>query len=93
MWVQVANLPEYILSKVYLAVARINYNENKDIHRHLTAQQLLMYLPSPLQVVSLVAGHGGGRKLSCIDGINTTIYYKKVPMVTNTATFNTPTLC
>ena len=24
-----------------------------------------------------VAGHGGGRKLRCIDGINTTIYYKK----------------
>ena len=24
-----------------------------------------------------VAGHGGGRKLSCIDGINTTIYYRK----------------
>ena len=26
---------------------------------------------------SSVAGHGGGRKLSCIDGINTTIYYRK----------------
>ena len=24
-----------------------------------------------------VAGHGGGRKLRCIDGINTTIYYTK----------------
>ena len=24
-----------------------------------------------------VAGQDGGRKLSCIDGINTTIYYKK----------------
>ena len=31
-------------------------------------------------VTEAVAGHGGGRKLSCIDGINTTIYYrKKVP--------------
>ena len=40
-----------------------------------------------------VAGQDGGRKLRCIDGINTTIYYKKIPTVTNTATFNTPTLC
>jgi len=36
-----------------------------------------------------VAGQDGGRKLRCIDGINTTIYYKKkIPTVTNTATFN-----
>ena len=30
-----------------------------------------------LMNLCLVAGHGGGRKLSCIDGINTTIYYTK----------------
>ena len=24
-----------------------------------------------------VAGYGGGRKLRCIDGINTTIYHRK----------------
>ena len=36
-----------------------------------------------------VAGHGGGRKLSCIDGIDTTIYNTKIVLtVTNTATFN-----
>ena len=28
-------------------------------------------------VESHVARHGGGRKLSCIDGINATIYYRK----------------
>ena len=27
--------------------------------------------------VDAVAGQSGGRKLRCIDGINTTIYYKK----------------
>jgi len=29
-----------------------------------------------------VGGHGGGRKLSYIDVINTTIYYRKFPTVT-----------
>ena len=27
--------------------------------------------------LNIVAGHGGGRKLRCINGINTTIYYRK----------------
>jgi hypothetical protein len=30
----------------------------------------------------VVAGQDGGRKLKCTDGINTTIYYKRVPTVT-----------
>ena len=44
-----------------------------------------VYFPD---VGAVVAGHGGGRKLSWLDGINTTIYYNKVPIVTNAVTFN-----
>ena len=41
----------------------------------LAFQDALSSTVPSLQVI--VAGHNGGRKLKCIDGINTTIYYKK----------------